>query len=262
MLLLDFFTFLPYYARQTAKELNNIMKINKLHFIFLIFQILTFIFSISGCMLSPYAAKFHAGSFMDLQKDKIGNSTQILLVTDEKFLFFDRPKLYAMEKNGDIWESAFEPAFAVAGKNGFATPGEKKEGDGKTPSGIFPLKTTFGYAETVKTKMSYRQALDDDIWVDDVNADDYNRWGKKQETLAASYEMMKRDDDLYQYGIVIEYNTDPVIKGNGSAIFLHIWKCPGLPTAGCVAVSEENILKILQWLDPAASPLIITGIKK
>jgi L,D-peptidoglycan transpeptidase YkuD (ErfK/YbiS/YcfS/YnhG family) len=71
---------------------------------------------------------------------------------------------------------------------------------------------------------------------------------------------MKRDDNLYKYGIVIEYNTSPVIKGNGSAIFLHIWKGESVPTAGCVAVSEENILKILQWLDPAASPLIIMGV--
>jgi L,D-peptidoglycan transpeptidase YkuD (ErfK/YbiS/YcfS/YnhG family) len=259
--LLDFFTFLPYHACQTAQELNNIMKINKLHFIFLIFQILILLFFISGCVLSPFTARFEAVNFLDQQKDKIGNATQILVVTDEKFLFFNRPQLYAMEKNGDGWKSVFEPVHAVAGRNGFAAPGEKKEGDGKTPSGIFPLKTTFGYAETVETKMPYRQALADDIWVDDVNAADYNRWVKQQETLASSYEMMKRDDDLYKFGIVIEYNTNPVIREKGSAIFLHIWKCPGLPTAGCVGVSEENILKILQWLDPAESPLIITGIK-
>jgi len=84
---------------------------------------------------------------------------------------------------------------------------------------------------------------------------------KKPETRAASYEIMKRDDNFYKYGIIIEYNTNPVIKGNGSAIFLHIWKAEDMPTAGCVAVSQENILKILDWLDPAASPLIITGIR-
>ena len=109
--------------------------------------------------------------------------------------------------------------------------------------------------------MPYRQALDDDLWVDDPHADDYNRWVKKTETRAASFERMRRDDNLYKYGIVIEYNTSPVIKGNGSAIFLHIWKGESVLTAGCVAVSEEDIIKILDWLDPAASPLIITGIK-
>jgi L,D-peptidoglycan transpeptidase YkuD (ErfK/YbiS/YcfS/YnhG family) len=121
---------------------------------------------------------------------------------------------------------------------------------------------TFGYDVTIGTQMPYRQALDDDVWVDDPNSGDYNRWVKKLETHAASYETMKREDNLYKYGVVIEYNTDPVIKGNGSAIFLHIRKGEGIPTAGCVAVSEEDIIKILGWLDPAAAPLIITGIRK
>ena len=178
----------------------------------------------TACFLVPAAHKFDTSAFLKSQSNKIDKSTQIILVVDNSSFFFTRTTLYAMEKRGDNWQMAFEPLNAVIGKNGFAPAGEKREGDGKTPSGIYPLKMTFGYDETIKTKMPYRQALADDIWVDDPNADDYNRWVKKQETQAASYEIMKRDDNLYKYGIVIEYNTDPVIKGNGSAIFLHIWK--------------------------------------
>ena len=236
------------------------MKIKKALTITLSLSILLMIISFQGCILAPLSTKFDTGLFLKSQENKIGNSSQILLVKDDSFLIFIRSKLYLMEKSGDSWKMAFEPFNAVIGRNGFATLGEKREGDGKTPSGIYPLKLTFGYDEYVKTKMPYSQALSDDIWVDDVNADDYNRWAKKSETHSSSYELMKRGDNLYKYGIVIEYNTNPVIKGNGSAIFLHIWKCEGIPTAGCVAVSEENILKILEWLDPAASPLIITGI--
>ncbi|MCG6533959.1 MAG: L,D-transpeptidase family protein [Syntrophales bacterium LBB04] len=114
---------------------------------------------------------------------------------------------------------------------------------------------TPGY-ESINTKMPYRQALADDLWVDDPEAPDYNQWVKQSETSAASYEKMKRDDDQYKYGIVIEYNTDPVIKGHGSAIFFHVWKGESSTTAGCVAVSEEDIRKILNWLDPAAKPVI------
>jgi len=198
---------------------------------------------------------------MASQENKIGKSAQILLVKDNSSFFFTRTTLYAMEKRENKWQMAFEPFNAVIGRNGFAPAGEKREGDGRTPSGIYPLKMTFGYDESTGTKMPYHQTLADDIWVDDPNADDYNRWVKKTETHAASYEIMKRDDNLYKYGIVIEYNTSPVIKGYGSAIFLHIWKGEGIPTAGCVAVSEEDIIKIMSWLDPAASPLIITGIK-
>jgi len=228
----------------------------------MLFSILLTLFSLPGCVFAPFATKFNAEYFLISRENRIGQSSQILLAQDNSFLFFTRTKLYAMEKRENKWQMAFEPFDSEIGRNGFAPEGEKREGDGRTPSGIYPLKTTFGYDATIGTKMPYHQATADDIWVDDPNADDYNCWAKKNETHASSYELMKRDDNLYKYGVVIEYNTDPVIKSNGSAIFLHIWKGEGIPTAGCVAVSEEDIIKILGWLDPAASPLIITGIKK
>ncbi|HUN55401.1 MAG TPA: L,D-transpeptidase family protein [Smithella sp.] len=217
--------------------------------------------SLAACFFAPATHKFDAPAFLKSQTNKIDKSTQVILAVDNSSFFITRTTLYAAEKREDNWQIVFEPIKAVIGENGFAPSGEKREGDGKTPSGIYPLKMTFGYDEIISTKMPYRQIMADDIWVDDPNAVDYNHWTKKQETGAASYETMKRDDNLYKYGIIIEYNTHPVIKGNGSAIFMHIWKGEGTTTAGCVAVSEENILKILEWLDPAASPLIITGIR-
>lgn len=199
--------------------------------------------------------------FLSAYENKIGKSTQVLLVIDNNSLFFNDIKIYTLEKKGDEWKIAFDSFNAVIGRNGFAKAGEKREGDGKTPSGTFALSSTFGYDEATITKMPYRQALVDDIWVDDPNADDYNRWTKKDATHAKSYEKMKRDDNLYKYGIVIEYNTNPVIKGNGSAIFFHVWGGEGVTTEGCVAVSEEDIVKILAWLDPQASPIIIMGVE-
>jgi L,D-peptidoglycan transpeptidase YkuD (ErfK/YbiS/YcfS/YnhG family) len=226
----------------------------------LIFMMLMLI-SLWACFFAPANYKFDASAYLKSQTNKIDKSTQIILAVDNSSFFTTRTTLYAVEKREDSWKTVFEPINAAIGEKGFAPPGEKREGDGKTPSGIYPLKMTFGYDSMIKTKMPYRQTLADDIWVDDPNAVDYNHWTKKQETGAASYEIMKRDDNLYKYGIIIEYNTHPVIKGNGSAIFMHIWKGEGTTTAGCVAASEENILKILEWLDPAASPLIITGIR-
>ena len=242
------------------KESNPIAKMKNTFIIIMLLAILLTLFSVSACVFVPAISKLDMKTFTASQENKIGESAQILLVIDNSSFFSTKTNVYAMEKRGDKWQMAFEPFNAVIGVNGFAAEGEKKEGDGKTPFGIYPLKMTFGYDAPIGTKMPYRQALDDDVWVDDPQADDYNRWVKKSETHAASYEIMKRDDNLYKYGIVIEYNTSPVIKGNGSAIFLHIWKGESVPTAGCVAVSEENIFKILQWLDPAASPLIIMGV--
>lgn len=191
-----------------------------------------------------------------IAQEKMEAASQVLLVKEERFLFWTSWGLYALEKQNGAWKEVFEPTPAVIGRNGFAPPGEKREGDGRTPSGLYRMKTAFGYAESVVTRMPYRQALADDLWVDDPEAPDYNRWVKLQETKATSYEKMRRDDDQYKYGLVIEYNTAPVMPGRGSAIFLHIWKKPGWPTAGCVAVSEDNLLKILGWLRPEANPVI------
>jgi L,D-peptidoglycan transpeptidase YkuD (ErfK/YbiS/YcfS/YnhG family) len=187
---------------------------------------------------------------------QIGESEQLIFATNRDSSLF-LVTIRAVEKENAIWHLVF-PAFTGSiGERGFAAVDEKKEGDGKSPTGIFPLGIAFGYDPSVETKMPYRQATEDDFWVDDANSEDYNRWVKGK-PKATSWEKMKRDDDQYKYGVVIEYNMHPIIKGKGSAIFLHVWK-PGESTLGCVAVSEEMMLKILEWLDPAKKPLIIMG---
>lgn len=216
---------------------------------------------LSCCFVSPTINRNDLKALLTPYENKIGQSTQMILVRERRCLFSSGYYAYTLEKDHDDWKWVSGPMEAMIGKNGFALPGEKREGDGKTPSGIFSLKRTFGYDKTVKTKMPYRQASEEDLWVDDPNATDYNQWVKQGETGAASYEKMKREDGQYKYGIVIEYNTDPVIKGHGSAIFFHVWEEKDFPTAGCVAVSEEDIIKIFEWLDPNAFPLIIMGIK-
>lgn len=226
-----------------------------------VFLTLTIISLSSCCLLRPFISKKTTNALIAPYENKLEQSKQLLLVENINYLFFSKQVLHALEKHAGVWEMALEPMNSVIGRNGFAPAGEKKEGDGRTPSGIFALKQTFGYNESISTKMPYRQVLDNDIWIDDANADNYNRWVKKEETSAKSYERMKRDDDLYKYGIVIEYNTNPVVKGYGSAIFLHVWREENVSTEGCVAVSEENIIKILGWLDPEARPLIMMGIE-
>ncbi len=237
------------------------MKILKAFIIVTFFCVLIMLLSITAFVLPSAASQFDIKSFTAIHESKIGKSTQILLVIDDGFLFFNKIKVYPLEKKSDYWDIAFEPLNAVIGRNGFAKAGEKREGDGKTPSGIFSMHLTFGYDEAIKTKMPYRRALIDDIWIDDPNAGDYNRWVKKRKNRAASYEKMRRHDNLYKYGIVIEYNTNPVIKGLGSAIFFHVWGGEGVTTEGCVAVSEQDIIKILAWLDPQASPVIIMEVE-
>lgn len=187
-------------------------------------------------------------------------SSQVLLVTNDEPSGF-KPTLYVLEKRRALWRYAFPPLPALIGRKGFAPPGEKKEGDLRTPSGVFALKRSFGYASGIESRMPYRQAGEEDIWVDDASSPDYNRWVRKGETSAASFEVMKRQDDRYKYGLVIEYNTDPIIPGAGSAIFIHVRGGENMPTLGCVALAESDLLNVLGWLDPAAGPLAVLGTR-
>jgi len=192
---------------------------------------------------------------------RIGESSQVLFVRNINPGAIDVCISPWERKNAD-WQRIFAPVNGVIGGKGFAPPGEKREGDGTTPAGIFPLGMVFGYEPAVPTRMPYRQANVDDIWVDDIQATDYNRWAKRGMTQAVSYERMRRDDNLYKYGIVVEYNTNPVVKGYGSAIFFHLWRGKGIATAGCIALAEEDLIRILRWLDPAAKPLVVMGTKE
>ena len=165
-------------------------------------------------------------------------------------------KILAWEREGVWWVNKFSVMPAVIGRSGFAAPGEKEEGDGYTPSGTFPLKRTFGYAPRVETGLDYQQATEQDFWVDDPASGQYNQWVKGA-PQANSYEVLKRADKLYKYAAVIEYNTEPVVPGKGSAIFLHVWRGRETPTAGCVATSAKNVRKLLKWLDLSKKPIII-----
>lgn len=166
---------------------------------------------------------------------------------------------YALEKRPGVWEIMFPPTDTVIGRNGFAAPREKKEGDGKTPSGIFTLGTIFGYGESPSIKMPYFQVTDNDVWVDDVNSFDYNRMVKRNKTSAVSFEDMRRNDNLYEYGIVINFNTEPIVRGDGSAIFFHVWMGPTAPTSGCIAMPKDVLLDIIKWLDPSRNPVAVIG---
>lgn len=216
--------------------------------------VLAALLSLSSCAARTTVVDRLAPYIQTAAMEKVG---QVLLVTEESFLFLTSHKIYPLEKTDSSWRQAMAPMDTVIGRNGFAPPGEKREGDGRTPSGLLRLKTTFGYPPFVPTRMPYRQSQEDDLWIDDPNDPDYNRWVKQNQTKTASYERMKRDDDLYKYGIVIEYNTNPVIKGFGSAIFLHVWAGADATTAGCVAASEDDILKMLGWLNPAKNPVML-----
>lgn len=184
-------------------------------------------------------------------------------------------QLLCFQRKTNGWQLAF-PAFdASLGRSGLAwgrglhgdMPGyQKKEGDGKSPAGIFTFGKAFGYAAPLEApylKLPYVQAHEHLECVDDAQSVYYNLLVDKRLFTVdwQSSEQMRRKDEQYKWGIFVEHNT-PAQASAGSCIFFHIWASPGAPTSGCTAMSEENLLKVMGWLDPAAKPLLVQATKK
>ena len=160
------------------------------------------------------------------------------------------------ERKDAGWTQVINPVEAVIGRNGLAPAGEKREGDGRTPSGVFALRRAFGYEEEVPTELVYQRVTERDFWIDDPGSLQYNQW-VAGDVPRVSHEVLRRRDNLYKYAVVIEYNANPVVPGMGSAIFLHVWRGANKPTAGCVAMAEIDLLRLLQWLDARQNPVIL-----
>ena len=157
--------------------------------------------------------------------------------------------LVGLEKKKGKWLVQFKAIKASVGRNGVAEKDSKIEGDGKSPKGIFELGRLFGYEELAPTSINYTQTTSEDKWIDDAEAADYNTYVRGN-TTAKSFEHLKLNSIDYKYCMVIEYNTKPVVKGKGSAIFFHVADEKYTPTSGCVAIAENDMLNYLQWLMP------------
>ena len=126
----------------------------------------------------------------------------------------------------------------------------KIEGDKKTPAGIFKFGVAFGTEDNIMINkaIKYIKINNNLYWVDDVNSKDYNKLVNisKQEKDFISAEHLIDYKTQYKYGIEIKTNPKN-IRGKGSAIFLH---CTNLkPTAGCIAINESDLKKVLSIID-------------
>jgi L,D-peptidoglycan transpeptidase YkuD (ErfK/YbiS/YcfS/YnhG family) len=163
-----------------------------------------------------------------------------------------RAELTAYRREGGRWHRIFGPWTVWIGRNGMARPGAKREGDGRTPSGTFGFGFFFGVDPNPGVHFPYRRIHPYDVWDDDPSSPLYNQWVDDQYAdPGAAPEPM--DVSAYDYGAVIAYNTARTPE-LGSAIFLHI--NIGTPIAGCVTLPEGELLEILGWLNPTASPQI------
>ena len=135
----------------------------------------------------------------------------------------------------------------------------KREGDGATPVGDFPVREVFYRADRLArppTNLPCRPLAKADGWCDDPADSHYNR--RITLPYAASHEEMMRHDGLYDLVVVLGYNDEPVTAGLGSAIFLHVATPDFAPTEGCVALALPNLLAVIAGFQ-AGDRIKITG---
>lgn len=170
------------------------------------------------------------------------------------------------------WRSIDQPAPVVVGRTGIAwgigfdgvsSEGpHKHEGDGKSPAGIFPLDTVFGFAprDSMRSvRLPYVQLLSTTDCVDDVASSHYNTVVDRTPVARVDWTSAEhmRQVGQYEIGVIVGYNAIPPVKGRGSCIFLHIWAGPQSHTAGCTAFDEEKLRDVIRWLDPKKQPLLV-----
>ena len=134
------------------------------------------------------------------------------------------------------------------GYNGLSN--NKKEGDGCTPIGNFKISKILYRPDKINNdKFTLESEVIEklDGWCDDVHSKFYNQ--KIKFPFKPSAECLYRDDDLYDIICIIDYNLNPIIRGKGSAIFLHIASNDYSPTQGCVAISKEDLIQVAMKLN-------------
>ena len=132
------------------------------------------------------------------------------------------------------------------GKGGVVAARDKREGDGKSPLGLWPIRRVLyrpDKSDAPETRLPTKALERDDGWCDAPGDPAYNRAVKLPHP--ASAEQMWREDDVYDLVCVLAHNDDPPVSPLGSAIFMHLARPDFSPTEGCVALSREDMLELL-----------------
>lgn len=231
-----------------------------------IFGLLLALISFSGAILAQVKKPSPAPVKIPYSK-----SLQTVVVTTPNWLSVPgTAQLFERKTANSAWKQVGDSFPVVVGRNGLAPDSKfldlkgetpKHEGDGKSPAGLFPLTFAFGSAtDPAKTTLPYTKLDEFTECVDDVKSTHYNTivnrmqignfdWNSSEKMLAVGAQ--------YERGIFVAYNSYPPVRGNGSCIFLHVWKDATTGTSGCTAMERSNLEKILAWIKPEKHPYLV-----
>lgn len=226
----------------------------------------------SGCHEGPpptVAARRAAEAAAPIDADR----TQLVAVVSDDWNQFQATLRRYERAPGERWKPVGRPVDVVLGRQGYGWgrglhgsgapeghPGPlKREGDGRSPAGVFGMGTVYGYdAVQEGVSLPYVQATAELRCVDDPRSSHYNRIVSTADTEVdwQSAERMRRDDDLYVLAIVVEHNTEATKVRAGSCIFIHLWEGPDKGMSGCTAMSMDALHAFAAWLEPNAAVLV------
>lgn len=206
------------------------------------------------------------------------SSDQLVVVVNDHW---DAPtgSMYRFERDSTNkdWEMVGSAARINLGRTGFAwgtsplmsgalksrstrkTP--KKEGDGRSPAGLFPFLRAFGHPSAPKGYSERNLdflAVSDEQCVDDSENRYYNQVVSPDKVGGESWDSSeKMKIDVYQLGIVVGHNCPDASPKLGSCIFFHLESAPGSPTSGCTSMERSKLVELVLWLEKAKNPVVL-----
>ena len=197
----------------------------------------------------------------------LGASTQLIVVTARDWSQ-NRGTLALYERTADrTWRRVAADVPVMLGRNGLAwgvglhtqLP-TKREGDGRSPAGVFALERIYGRdPRAPSSHFPYRQLSATMEGIDDPRSRYYNRLvdaAQVRDRDWTSSEKVRPANPMFRWCVEVRHNWQQR-PGLGSCIYLHIWKAPGVPTSGCTAMSEDALARVVRWLDARQRPLLV-----
>lgn len=177
----------------------------------------------------------------------------------------------ARERADEPWLSVGDSAPCALGRQGLGLGRglaltlplpPKREGDGRTPAGLFPLAEAFGYAtpDAAKTRgvrLPYVEVADRTACVTDPTSPLFGHIVGPDKRGTVRQDRMYRADGANRWGVVIGHNRADVDPAAGSCVFINVRVAGGPPTGGSIGIPEAAAAGLVAWLDPAARPLLL-----
>jgi len=216
---------------------------------------------------SPSGSTSHSSPLSRLQ-----NAREAIVVTTPDWNS-SSGTLQRYERNHKRWKPVGDSIPVVIGTSGMGWASEflpkdqapdgpvKKEGDGRSPAGVFKIGAAFGYDDVKPDwlKLPYIPLTSATECVDDATSEYYNSVVDRTNVANAGWNSSEkmRQIGAYRWGVIVDQNPERQ-RGAGSCIFLHTWKGLGSSTAGCTAMDQGQLEKVMTWLNPADRPVMVT----